>query len=120
MFVKEIDAAQLAERLEEGEVTLIDVRSAAETAQGMIEGASHIPMHMLPLRLGEIPKDRDVVFYCRSGARSAQVCMWLGQQGFDNALNLRGGVIAWARAGQDFVAPVQSAEDRAKAYQQSA
>ncbi|MCB1865319.1 MAG: sulfurtransferase [Chromatiales bacterium] len=108
MFIKEIDARSLADRLNAGDdLMLIDVRSGPEVAQGMIEGGQHVPMHLLPLRLADIPRNKDVVFYCRSGARSAQVCMWLGQQGFDNVVNLRGGVIAWAREGLSFVLPDQ-------------
>jgi ABC-type cobalamin transport system permease subunit len=45
--------------------------------------------------MSEIPHDKDVVFICRSGARSGQVCMFLGQHGYDNVINLRGGMIGW-------------------------
>ncbi|MBP6734925.1 MAG: rhodanese-like domain-containing protein, partial [Chromatiaceae bacterium] len=47
----------------------------------------------------ELPRDKDVVLYCRSGARSYHACQYLAQQGFDKAINLRGGIIAWARHG---------------------
>jgi rhodanese-related sulfurtransferase len=56
-------------------------------------------MHLIPLRLGDLPRDRDVVLYCRSGARSYHACAFLAQQGFDNVINLRGGIVAWARDG---------------------
>jgi rhodanese-related sulfurtransferase len=46
-----------------------------------------------------------VVLYCRSGARSYHACNFLGQQGVDNVINLRGGIIAWARQGFEIAAP---------------
>ncbi|MGD8206750.1 MAG: rhodanese-like domain-containing protein [Thiohalocapsa sp.] len=101
-MVNEIDSETLQARLESGdELLLVDIRTPAEVAQGAIPNATHIPMHLLPLRSGELPKDRDVVLYCRSGARSYHACQFLAQQGIDNAVNLRGGIIAWARHGFD-------------------
>lgn len=84
-------------------IHLVDIRSEAEIARGAIDGAAHIPMHLLPLRMNEIPKDRPVVLYCHSGARSAQACAWLSSQGFENMHNLNGGILAWARAGLPIV-----------------
>ena len=56
---------------------------------------------------GHLPKDRDVVLYCRSGARSYHACNFLNQQGIQNVINLRGGIIAWARQGYEIAAPPQ-------------
>jgi rhodanese-related sulfurtransferase len=110
MFVKEIDADDLLARIEAGEdIALIDIRSDAEVAQGMLPDSEHLPMHLIPLRMHDLPKDRDVVLYCRSGARSYHACNFLGQQGVTNVVNLRGGIIAWARHGYDIVAPQQRA-----------
>lgn len=101
-MVNEIDSQTLKERLAKGEdILLLDIRTPAEVAQGAIPGALHIPMHLLPVRAGEVPKDKDVVLYCRSGARSYHACQFLGQQGYANTLNLRGGIIAWARHGYE-------------------
>jgi len=100
--VNEIDSESLNARLAAGEaLLLVDIRTQAEVAQGAIPNAKHIPMHLLPLRANELPKDSDFVLYCRSGARSYHACQFLAQQGYDNALNLRGGIIAWARHGYD-------------------
>jgi len=102
--VKEIESEALKGRLVKAEGAaplLVDIRTPAEVAQGAIPGAIHIPMHLLPLRMGELPRDQDVVLYCRSGARSYHACQYLLQQGFDNAVNLRGGIIAWARHGYE-------------------
>lgn len=101
-MVKEIESEGLHARLGDGdEPLLVDIRTPAEVAQGAIPRAVHIPMHLLPVRLGELPRDRDVVLYCRSGARSYHACQYLSQQGYDNMINLRGGIIAWARHGYE-------------------
>jgi len=104
--VKEIDSESLSRRLAEAEgLLLVDIRTPAEIAQGLIPGALQLPMHLIPLRMSEIPKDQDVVIYCRSGARSYQACAYLMQHGYGRVLNLRGGIIAWARHGLPIVAP---------------
>ncbi len=99
-MINEIDSESLQERLARGDdLLLVDIRTPGEVAQGAIPGALEMPMHLIPLRLPELPKDKDVVLYCRSGARSYQACAYLMQQGLGRVLNLRGGIIAWARHG---------------------
>jgi rhodanese-related sulfurtransferase len=108
MFIKEVDSPQLAERIETGDdLVIIDVREMHEISRGTIKGAIAMPMATIPLRINEIPKDKDVVFICRSGARSGQVCMFLGQHGYENAINLRGGMIGWVRNGYEAALPEQ-------------
>ncbi|RUS48357.1 rhodanese-like domain-containing protein [Cohnella sp. AR92] len=87
---------QLKARLEAGEkLHLIDVREDDEVAYGMIEGARHIAMGEIPDRLGEIPRDEEVIFICRSGNRSGRVCEYLAAQGFTKQVNMLGGMLAW-------------------------
>ena len=62
-------------------------------------------MHLIPLRMQDFPKDRDVILYCRSGARSYHACAYLMQQGVRNVINLRGGIVDWARRGYDITRP---------------
>lgn len=76
---------------------LVDVREPWEMDLVSIEGSVPIPMRTIPDRIAEIPKDKPVVVMCHHGGRSAQVMMWLRQQGFDQATNLSGGIDAWAR-----------------------
>jgi rhodanese-related sulfurtransferase len=98
--INEIDSDGLQARLAAGEdVLVVDIRTPGEIAQGAIPNAMVLPMHLIPLRMSELPRDRDLVLYCRSGARSYHACAYLAQQGFDNVINLRGGIIAWARHG---------------------
>jgi rhodanese-related sulfurtransferase len=98
--INEIDADELKARLDAGDdIELLDIRSAAELAQGVLPNAEHVPMHLIPLRINDFSKDKDIVLYCRSGARSYHACSYLAQQGITNVINLRGGIIAWARHG---------------------
>lgn len=101
---KEIDPALVEELAAKG-AHLIDVRTEAEVAQGVIGGAIHIPLHLLPLRAADIPQDKPVVIYCRSGARSAQACAFMAAKGYDNMHNLAGGIMAWARSGNGLSRP---------------
>lgn len=76
---------------------LLDVRGDGEVRRGAIPGMIHIPMHLIPVRYGELDRERPVVVYCASGARSAQVARYLLQQGFEEVYNLSGGIQAWSR-----------------------
>jgi rhodanese-related sulfurtransferase len=104
--IQEVDSETLHRRLADRErVRLLDIRGRGEIAQGAIPGAEHLPMHLIPLRLSEIPRDEEVVLYCRSGARSYHACMYLMQQGYTRVVNLRGGIMAWARHGFEIGLP---------------
>ena len=96
---KEINSADLQALLAEGEVLLVDVRTDDEAARGVIHGALHIPLHMLPMQTQELEGETPLVFYCHSGIRSAQAGSFMSSQGRDNIFNLRGGVLAWGAAG---------------------
>jgi rhodanese-related sulfurtransferase len=78
---------------------LIDVRSAAETARGVIASALPIELTALPARASELDPDMPCVLYCLSDARSAQGCAYLAQRGFRRLYHLDGGIAAWAKAG---------------------
>lgn len=97
---QEISALELAKRLQQPDAPLlVDVRAPNETQQGIIAGSQLLPLHILPLQYASLPKDSEIVLYCRSGARSAQACMFLLNAGFEKVVNLRGGIIDWARQG---------------------
>lgn len=104
MSIKEVDAFGLEQMRKQSEVVLIDVRTDAEFAQGSIQGAKHMPLHMLPLVADQIENEMPVILICRSGARSAQACAFLASKGFGNVYNLRGGVMGWAQAGMALAA----------------
>lgn len=96
--IKELDVETLDAG--KGQIHLIDVRTEGEVSRGVIDGAVHIPLHLLPLRAADIPQNKPVVIYCNSGARSAQACAFMAAKGFDNMHNLSGGIMAWARSGK--------------------
>ena len=77
-----------------GAVTLLDVRRDDEKAEGAIPGAMHIPLDQLRERADEVPGDRTVVVYCRSGHRSYIAVRLLAQRG-SPAINLTGGYLYW-------------------------
>ena len=83
---------------------LVDVREHDEWAAGHAPHAQHIPMQDVPARLVEIPTEGNVVVACRVGARSAQVTAYLLSNGWDNVVNLDGGMRAWHAAGRPLVA----------------
>jgi rhodanese-related sulfurtransferase len=103
--VKEINSTELNNRLSSDEGPyLLDIRSEAEVVHGMLPDSTHLPMHLIPLRMNDFPKDKEIVLYCRSGARSYHACMYLMQQGMQNVINLKGGIIDWARHGYQVIA----------------
>lgn len=103
----EIDSRQLTDLIDNDteSFALIDVRGPDEMAQGMLPNAEPVPMHLIPLKLEELRERGKLVFYCRSGARSGQVCAYLRQQGLEQVVNLRGGIIDWYRQGFRIEAP---------------
>lgn len=97
--IKNISPQGLASKIEsKQDFFLLDVRTAAEHAASAIEGSALIPIQELPQRMGEIPRDREVVVYCQVGNRSAYACVYLGRLGL-KVVNLEGGIAQWHRAG---------------------
>jgi adenylyltransferase/sulfurtransferase len=95
-----VSARELARRLEAGaDVQLLDVRRDYEWEICNLGelGAVRIPLGELPDRLDELDEDRELVVYCRTGARSARAVDMLRRAGHPRAMNLEGGILAWAR-----------------------
>src|SRR5260370_4184780 len=76
-------------------IDLIDIREQNEWNQGHIEGARLLPLSQLHHNFEVIPRDRDVVLYCRSGSRSAHALEMLRAAGYHRAKHLRSGILAW-------------------------
>ena len=89
---------KVAEQLGSGEIEVIDVREPHEYEAGRIAGARHLPLAELSAQAQTITQDRPVVFYCRSGARSAMATQAFSQAGWD-AHNMSGGLLEWQAAG---------------------
>lgn len=102
--VPEISAVQLAEKLENNDdFILLDVREPVELQRASIGAALTAPLSemvkqgpdALPAAVRE-NKESDIVVMCHHGSRSAQVTAWLRQQGYENAVNMGGGIHAWS------------------------
>ena len=78
------------------EHTVLDVREARELDICQLEGAQHIPMAEIPAPADDLPTNQPLVVICHHGARSQMVVDFLRDAGFDNAVNLDGGIDAWA------------------------
>ena len=76
---------------------LLDVREPHEFDICRIAGATLMPMHQVPERLAELPADTPIVCICHHGGRSMQVAMFLASRGYENVINLTGGVHRWAQ-----------------------
>ena len=79
-----------------GEHLVLDVREARELDICQLEGVLHIPMAEIPARVNDLPTNQPMVVLCHHGARSQMVVDFLRDAGFDNAVNLDGGIEAWA------------------------
>lgn len=98
---KEVLPAQAVALINRETPMLLDVREASELAQGGIRNARHIAAGVLEKRLSELEKfkDKPVIAYCASGARSPAACRILSKHGFPQVYNLKGGLSAWEQAG---------------------
>lgn len=76
---------------------LLDVREPQEFVSGHIQGAALIPLGQLATRLNELPRDREILCICRSGARSLTATRQLLSAGY-RAVNLGGGMLSWTDA----------------------
>jgi rhodanese-related sulfurtransferase len=85
---------QVAELLKRTDIQLVDVRETHEWEAGRLAGARHIELMELAARAEELDPGKPVVFYCRSGSRSAMATRAFRQAGFD-AHNMSGGLLDW-------------------------
>jgi len=95
--MRQFRPAELATHLQAGHApTLLDVREPWEWNLCRLPGAILIPMRDLPVRLQELNKEAETVVICHHGVRSYQAARYLESLGFENVINLSGGVAAWA------------------------
>lgn len=103
-----ISQESLLERQQKGDETLyvLDVRSPEEYASGHVPGAVNIPYDQVASRIAEVPKDKDVVLYCRSGRRAGIAAEVLADQGYERLQHLEGDIVAWTDKGRPVETPV--------------
>ena len=95
---KRISVEEAKQMIEGGEVELIDVRQPGEYAVGHIHGARLIPVDALFEKIRDVAEDRDVIFYCAVGVRSALACEIGAAMGRTRCHNVEGGFEAWSGA----------------------
>src|SRR5512139_1814949 len=98
--IKEVDCAGALQLINHKNALILDVREEQEYNSGHLLNAKLIPLGKLHGRIGELERYREqpIVVMCRSGQRSASACALLGKQGFGQAYNLAGGVVAWQKS----------------------
>jgi rhodanese-related sulfurtransferase len=102
----EVDILEAKKRIDNGAV-LVDVREQNEFDDLRIPGSILVPLSEFQQRFEELPKDKEIVMQCRSGARSGQATEFLLANGYTNVVNMTGGILAWNEAGL----PVQRSSD---------
>jgi len=105
-----ISQEALLERQQKGDETtyVLDVRSPEEYASGHVPGAVNIPYDQVASRIAEVPKDKDVLLYCKSGRRAGIAAGVLAGQGYTRLQHLEGDIVAWVEKGR----PVETPLDR--------
>jgi adenylyltransferase/sulfurtransferase len=94
--IPQITVKELKARRDAGEdIFLLDVREPYEFQIAQI-GGKLIPQNDVPQRMAEIPRNREIVVHCRSGARSQKIAEFLKQSGYNDVVNVAGGILAWA------------------------
>ena len=93
----ELTPVELKAKLDRGDAfTLVDVREPYELEIARIPAAVNIPLGTLPQALGQLDPDAEIVLLCRSGKRSADALEFLKMKGFENLVNVKGGILAWS------------------------
>ena len=94
-----ISPQEAKEKIDSGDVKIIDVRTPGEYMGGHVPGASNIPHMSVVSRKGELANDKELVFICQVGSRSALACEFAAAIGFKDLYNVEGGTEAWIKAG---------------------
>lgn len=85
--------------MSDGDIAVIDVREPHEYNAGHVPNAKLIPVATVFARKDELPRDKDVIFICQVGQRSALACEMAAAAGLTRLFNLEGGTEAWVKAG---------------------
>jgi len=91
-----ISPAAVKEKIDRSEeFILLDVRNYDEYAEGALPDAVLVPLHELKNRLGEIPKQKEIVVFCEVGIRAYLACLELQAHGYKNVKLMDGSITAW-------------------------
>lgn len=94
-MMKEMTAKEIEILIIQGEkLNIIDVREDDEVKNGKIQGAIHIPLGSVEIRMNELDKSEEYIIVCHAGGRSARAAEFLEKQGYQ-VINMQGGMLAW-------------------------
>ena len=83
-------------RDENKKIQILDVREDTEREHAFIKGTIHMKLSEIASRYKELDKNENIFVMCHAGTRSQAVCKWLKSQGYENCVNVLGGIDAWA------------------------
>jgi rhodanese-related sulfurtransferase len=96
-----IDVSEARQLLQRDDVALVDVREPHEWDEGHVAGATLVPVNSIFANKDQLPEGKELIFICRTGARSALAAEMAAALGVDTSLyNLEGGILAWIEAGE--------------------
>jgi rhodanese-related sulfurtransferase len=94
-----VSVGEAKEKIDNGDVQIVDVRTPGEYAGGHVPGAINIPHMSVVSRKAELAGDKELVMICQMGQRSALACEFAASLGFKDLFNVEGGTEAWIKAG---------------------
>ncbi len=94
-----VTTSEAKQMLDAGNVEFVDVREPGEFAEGHASGTKLMPLNSVFARQAELPDDRDILFICKMGQRSALACEYAAAAGKTRLFNVEGGTEGWREAG---------------------
>ena len=93
----EITVHQLNElREKDRNIQILDIREDTERNHALVKGSIHIKLTEIANRYSELDKNKNIFVMCHTGTRSQTVVKWLKKNGYENCVNVLGGIDAWA------------------------
>lgn len=99
----DVTVSEGKQMIDSGDIFILDVRTKEEYDTGHIKGSILIPLQEIEKRYNEIPRDRKILVYCKTGHRSTQASEILVKNGFKQIYNMKGGITEWTKAGYEII-----------------
>lgn len=98
-----LNVEEARERVKNGDIYIVDVRRQDEFRKGHLKKAKNIPLDGFKDRMNKIPKKKDVLVYCDTGARSIRAVRYLEVSGHERIIHMNQGMRGWKKAGYPVV-----------------